>query len=558
MSTSGASFLIELSSATATKTGAPREARYQLQLNPGINIPYLAEPKAQLEALTFANVFTNVDQDFYKNAKLKVTWNPYINTDSGAHITAPVRHQKELEITLPAGHYNVLGGSTLQHKIAELLYADQTMTEAKADSLTVEDHTIQSPATPYITTTSTLFSDMQLLAKNGSKDPVKLVEVPDNAYGHIQFSVTDRFLYVNQPASDLMPYVGGWIRLNHDYQGSPVVARIVGAVPYLANIGPTPVGSANVALVATKLHFDRELTNGIISGIGDGRKTFHIIPPAFEFILSEQTATKAPSKISDADFLGYDAVGACPPNYSETSPWELAMTVDEMKGVASADAKAEAAPHKAMLGTETNTKHVRPIAMQPDNRTGLLETATGSPLLKIDSSSTLFTEALGYTATDMIKQNPFTHLSSPKVTGEPATNRAMDASKGGRLLRTTSVAFHCPSLVSSSYNQHGELAGAVMANVPITVPSNNVQAWQAMYDTSIPCSLHGGNVDTIDFYLTNQDGDNVDMMGNDWLATVRLSWDQPSKPPLGSFGAEAESAYGLRDVIYATQQQNQR
>ena len=51
MSTSGASFLIELSSATATKTGAPREARYQLQLNPGINIPFLAEPKAQLEAL---------------------------------------------------------------------------------------------------------------------------------------------------------------------------------------------------------------------------------------------------------------------------------------------------------------------------------------------------------------------------------------------------------------------------------------------------------------------------------------------------------------------------
>ena len=74
--------MIELSSATATKTGAPREARYQLQLNPGINIPYLAEPKAQLEALTFANVFTNVDQDFYKNAKLKVTWNPYVNTGS--------------------------------------------------------------------------------------------------------------------------------------------------------------------------------------------------------------------------------------------------------------------------------------------------------------------------------------------------------------------------------------------------------------------------------------------------------------------------------------------
>ena len=82
MSTSGASFLIELSSATATKTGTSREARYQLQLNPGIDIPYLANPRAQLEALTFANVFTNIDQDFYQNAKLKVTWNPYISVQS--------------------------------------------------------------------------------------------------------------------------------------------------------------------------------------------------------------------------------------------------------------------------------------------------------------------------------------------------------------------------------------------------------------------------------------------------------------------------------------------
>ena len=73
MSTSGASFLIELSSAMATKTGAPREARYQLQLNPGIDIPYLAEPTAQLEALTFANIVTNIDDAFYNNAGLKLT-----------------------------------------------------------------------------------------------------------------------------------------------------------------------------------------------------------------------------------------------------------------------------------------------------------------------------------------------------------------------------------------------------------------------------------------------------------------------------------------------------
>jgi hypothetical protein len=559
MATSGESFLLELSSATATKTGAPREERYRLTLNPGINIPYLAEPRAQLEALTFANVFTNIDDDFYQNAKLKVTWNPYVNTASGANVTAAVRHQKELEITLPAGHYNVIG-DTLQHKIAELLYTDRTITEYKAPKpFTREGQTLVAPATNYVSATSTLFSDMQLLARNGSQDPHKIVTIPARAYGEKEPPNTQRFIDVTDTAADLMAFVGGWIRLNHSLNGAPVIARIIGVTNNLTDINPTiPTGSDTISLVRCRIHLDRGIT-GITTGIGGSEtRTFHIIPPAFEFDLGSQTHDQVPTTIIEPDYLGYSAAGACPPNYAETSPWALAMTVDEMKSIAAADAKASSPPHQALMGSTLSTQFVKPIAMQPDTRTGLLETATGAPLLKIDNSSTLFTNALGYTVADMnhYEQNPFTHMSLPAVTGEPAVNRAMDASKSGRLLRTTAVSFHCPSLVSSSYNQHGELAGAAMANVPIMVPSNNIQAWQAMYDASIPCNLHGGVVDAIDFYLTNQDGDNIDMMGSDWLATVRLSWNRPSAPPLGSFGAEAESAYGLRDVIYAAQQQN--
>lgn len=87
-----------------------------------------------------------------------------------------------------------------------------------------------------------------------------------------------------------------------------------------------------------------------------------------------------------------------------------------MKGLASADAKAEAQPHLALLGEAAATRQVKPIAMQPDTRTGILETATGAPLLKIDSSSTLFTGALGYTVADMAEksQSPFTHLTLPR------------------------------------------------------------------------------------------------------------------------------------------------
>lgn len=147
-------------------------------------------------------------------------------------------------------------------------------------------------------------------------------------------------------------------------------------------------------------------------------------------------------------------------------------------------------------------------------------------------------------------------MSTPSAVGDVPVNRAIDASKPGELMQTTSVSFHCPSLVSSSYNQYGERAGALMANVPITVASNSVQAWQAKYDSSIPCSLHGGNIDSIDFFLTNQNSEMLDLMKQDWLATVRLSWDKPSAPPMGSFGADSESAYGLRDVIYAASQRN--
>ena len=87
------------------------------------------------------------------------------------------------------------------------------MTEARADSVTIEGEKISSPATPYITTTSTLFSDMQLLAKNVSKDPAIQVTVPNHAYSESAPPSSQRYLQVEEPSDQLMPFVGGWIRL---------------------------------------------------------------------------------------------------------------------------------------------------------------------------------------------------------------------------------------------------------------------------------------------------------------------------------------------------------
>ena len=550
MSTSGASFLIELSSATATKTGAPREARYQLQLNPGIDIPYLAEPKAQLEALTFANIFTNVDDAFYNNAGVKLTWNPYVNqtpsTTSHRGEMAVKRSSKTMSVTLDPGHYDI---ASLPYQIATKILANRTPTTLAATGTGVN----KSNAVQVITEDSALYNDLTVLARDApSTAPAwnsKIVTARSD-----DWDTSAYFLEVTAQASELSQYVGGYINLDHTDETLDGVRRIIGVQPYSRDVD----SQSSLGLI----HLDRSAGSSSITSVGKhGTFEFPILPPSFKFkgvaATSSTAANSRAVELADSDFLGYgsDIAGVCLPNYSPESPWAVALNVDELIGIAST--KDPVPSHGSLLGA-TSGQYLRPIAMLPDQHTGLLQTITCSPLLKVDSSSTLFTAVLGYTAADMAvaKQSPFTHTITPDEPDASAEQRGMDASKHGRLLRTTSVAFHCPSLVSSSYNQHGELAGAVMANVPIVVPSNNVQAWQAMYDTSIPCNLHGGSIDTIDFYLTNQDGDNVDLMGSDFLATVRLSWNQPSVPPLGSFGAEAESAYGLKDVIYAAQQQN--
>lgn len=50
---------------------------------------------------------------------------------------------------------------------------------------------------------------------------------------------------------------------------------------------------------------------------------------------------------------------------------------------------------------------------------------------------------------------------------------------------------------------------------------------------------------------TNQDGEAMHNQGQTFQATLRLFWDDPVPPKIGSAGAEAEDAYGLRDVMYA-------
>jgi len=147
-------------------------------------------------------------------------------------------------------------------------------------------------------------------------------------------------------------------------------------------------------------------------------------------------------------------------------------------------------------------------------------------------------------------QLPKSDTDPESVTTKPREGRDPWAADGQeKLVRTQAIEFHCPTLVNTSYDQHGRQSGGSLASIPIEHPGK-VQVWQAQYDNSVPIGFHGGAIDSLTFSLTDQDGEPIDLQGSEFNATLRISWPDPIPPAIGSAGAEAEDAYGLRDVKY--------
>eukprot|EP01043_Picozoa_sp_COSAG02_P026800 COSAG02_NODE_1554_length_11948_cov_41.539455_6_plen_212_part_00 len=59
------------------KTGVGVE-QYRLQLEPGVQVPFTAQPQCQLEQLAFTMTVTNVDAALYNNNKIVFEWDPFI------------------------------------------------------------------------------------------------------------------------------------------------------------------------------------------------------------------------------------------------------------------------------------------------------------------------------------------------------------------------------------------------------------------------------------------------------------------------------------------------
>ena len=71
------SFTFQLSSKTAEKTGGNVE-QYRLALTPSVQVPFTAQPTAELLQLAFTNTVTNVDSRLYNNNTIVFKWSPFV------------------------------------------------------------------------------------------------------------------------------------------------------------------------------------------------------------------------------------------------------------------------------------------------------------------------------------------------------------------------------------------------------------------------------------------------------------------------------------------------
>ena len=71
--------------------------------------------------------------------------------------------------------------------------------------------------------------------------------------------------------------------------------------------------------------------------------------------------------------------------------------------------------------------------------------------------------------------------------------------------------------------------------------------YQSSYDNSIPCDLHGAAIDSLEWYLSDQNGDPIDLQGSSVQASIRVFWEAPPEPVLGEAGPAEEE---IRDVAF--------
>jgi hypothetical protein len=169
---------------------------------------------------------------------------------------------------------------------------------------------------------------------------------------------------------------------------------------------------------------------------------------------------------------------------------------------------------------------IKPVSIDADFQSNRVS-ITLAPGVLIDetqsqfSNSTLLQKVLGYTSIQAL---------SPTDVGVNQTFNTLNTpAKAARIDKTRAVAFHCPSLASGTYGTGGKHGDSQLAVVPITVPVGSVQSWETFEPIRIPSHVAGGPVSVLSFYISNEEGDPINTLGERFEAVMVVEYDVPLK-----------------------------
>ena len=180
--------------------------------------------------------------------------------------------------------------------------------------------------------------------------------------------------------------------------------------------------------------------------------------------------------------------------------WDLALSYEQIQNFATV----------APVGYVGDKFYMKPFTLVADVALNRVAAITATDYPNVTVGSTLWEKLFGF--------------SSAQSAVAQQYNNGVVAVSCARVDKSRAIAFHCPSLATGTYSTGGKLGGSQLALVPITSKLGETQNWEANIPIRVPCRAVGSSVGSLDFYLANEDGLPVNLMGDRFEAVVVLEY----------------------------------
>ena len=102
--------------------------------------------------------------------------------------------------------------------------------------------------------------------------------------------------------------------------------------------------------------------------------------------------------------------------------------------------------------------------------------------------------------------------------------KLLKAQNAAKIDRTRAILFHCPTIAAGSYSTAGKRGGSAIGMVPIDTGVGDTQSWECSVPVMVPARIAGTSMSSITVFLSNEDGDKLQLQGDRWSAQLILSF----------------------------------